>query len=188
MKVAAASNLSKEEFTSMFYSNDYESCKGDVLYYKFRDSMSFRSQIFWDTVLFYNSWAQVYSSKLFANPKRNYDKNNYPFLIDEGFDKLKENGRKIKINSFTSDLSELENHVKDKSYDLIFLSNIDDYMKIDNYYKYIKNLKINPNGIMLSTFHIDKGINKYNDYQLLKNKGFKEKNTDMDCKLLIKKY
>ena len=54
IKLAAAKNLSKNEFFNMFYNLEYLLKNDEDFYIKIRDSLSFNSRIFWDTLLSFN--------------------------------------------------------------------------------------------------------------------------------------
>ena len=157
--------------------------------------MPLRSKIFWDSLMSSYSWGQIYSSRLFThrnglgfvNDKEKMIEH-YSFLKDDEYEKLKENSKKVSINSFTSNISDLNDNIGNSSYDLAFFSNIVDYVKVDLFKDYISNLRINNGGILLNTFNIASGANRYNDYQLLKDDGFKEEKTDRITRLLVKKF
>ena len=193
MKIAAVKSLSSEEFYNMFYSNEFEKPEYDK-YEKFRDNLPINSRYFWDCLFDSYSWGQIYSSKLFTH--RNglgfvNDKekmlNHYSFLNSEEYNKLQENAQDVKISSFVSNVSELKDKT-DRSYDLIFLSNIVDYISVENFKKYISSLKVNPNGIILNTFSLACNGNRYADYNLLKQDGFVEEKTDRITRVLVKKF
>jgi hypothetical protein len=179
----------------MFYSDEFENNGSNLLYPKFRDNLPLRSKIFWDAVLSSYTWSNVYSSRLFTHRKGlgfvdDKDKmiEHYSFLKDEEYEKLKEYSKNVSINSFTSDLSELDKEIKNNSYDLAFLSNIVDYTAVKKFKDHISNLKINKGGIILNTFSIACGVNKYSDYTILKDDGFVEEKTDRITRLLVKKF
>ena len=112
----------------------------------------------------------------------------YSFLKDEEYEKLKEMSKDVKINSFTSNISEISDIVKDNSYDLAFFSNIVDYIRVNTFKDYISGIRINDNGIILNTFLTGYSVNRLKDYELLKQDGFEEEKTDRLTRLLVKKF
>ena len=195
MKLAAVKSLSKEEFYDMFYSNKYETNGCNESYPKFRDNLPIRSQIFWDSLLSRYTWSEVYLSKLFTNrlglgfvDDKEKMVEHYSFLKDEEYEKLKEMSKDVKINSFTSNISEISDIVKDNSYDLAFFSNIVDYIRVNTFKDYISGIRINDNGLILNTFLTGYSVNRIKDYELLKQDGFEEEKTDRLTRLLVKKF
>lgn len=194
MKLAAAKNLSRDEFYSMFYSNDFIETEKHNKYSKFREDLPMNSRYFWDCLMNSYSWGTIYSSRLFtARNSLNFvnDKSkmleHYSFLQDEEYEMLKENAKKAKVNSFISDVSEVSSKVEG-SYDLVFLSNLCECVPVPKFKEYIKNLKVNENGIMLNLMAMACYGNKYSDYELLKQDGFAEEKTDRLARLLVKKF
>ena len=195
LKIAAAKSLTRDEFYDMFYSDNYENNGSNELYPKLRDNLTIRSGFFWDVLLSKHSWDDIYTSKLFTDRRGiglagDKDKmiDHYSFLKENEYELLKERCKDVEINSFTSNISDISKKVSDKSYDLAFLSNIVDYVKVDIFRDYIKDLKINENGIILNTFLTGYAVNRMKDYQLLKEDGFEEEKTDRLTRLLVKKF
>ena len=194
MKLAAAKNLTRDEFYKMFYSDEFLETEKNNKYEKFRDDLPMNTKYFWDGLFKSYSWGTIYSSNMFTKRNslsfvNNKDKmiEHYSFLRDDEYEMLKENAKNVKVNSIISNISELSNNT-DKSYDLIFLSNLCDYVKVSNFKEYIKNLKVNENGIILNTFAMACSGNRYAEYNLLKEDGFVEENTERMAKLLVKKF
>ena len=194
MKIAACQKLSKQEFYDMFYSPFFDKMDLDHLYHKFSDKLPMSSRYFWDGLFQRYSWTEIYDSPLFTDrhgvevlldDQKNMK--NYSFLADDEYEKLRENAKNVKVNSITCDITDISKKTDD-SYDLIFLSNVIDYTPVEKYRNYIKNLKVNKNGIILNTFGYRCDVNRMKDYQVLKDDGFVEEKTDRLCKLLVKKF
>ena len=194
LKLAAAKNLTRNEFYQMFYSDYFDYNNKSDHYAKFRDDLPLNSKIFWDTLMSYYSWGQIYSSRLFTHrhslgQKKDLKRvmSDYSFLRPDEYEVLKENAKHVKVNAFTSGIDEL--HTKtDKSYDLIYLSDIIDYYNVPNFKNSIDNLRVNPNGIILNTFLMASAGNKYSDFDIMRNDGYKEEKTDRMARLLVKRF
>ncbi len=198
MKLAACQKLDEEEFFNMFYNPNFETMNLDYLYEKFSDKLPMASRYFWDGLFSKYSWGQIYSSDLFTiNHRTDYglgwlqghEKCLNPRLPLVGIDyeELRNKVKDVKVDSITCDISKIAEKTDD-SYDLVYLSNIVDYVPVKRFNNYIKNLKVNENGIILSTFGYVNHVNKMADYQVLLDDGFERQVTSGICKVLTKKF
>ena len=204
MKLAACKKLSKEEFFNMFYNPDFILMDLDHLYEKFNEELPMASRYFWDGLFSKHSWSEIYSSDLFTcyhslygwsandhglgwnkHAERCFDYRLPLGSID--YNKLQKKASGAKVDSITCDISKIAEKTDD-SYDLIFLSNIVDYVPVKKFKNYINNLKVNENGIILSTFGYVNHVNKMADYQVLLDDGFERDKTGKLCQVLVKKF
>ena len=200
MKLAACQKLNEEEFFNMFYNPEFVHMNLDYLYKKFSDKLPMASRYFWDGLFSKHSWREIYSSDLFTiNHKtdhalgwlKGHERCIYPRLplgsID--YEELQKKVKDVKVNSITCNISKIS-EMADESYDLVFLTNIVDYVPVRKFKNYISNLKVNENGIILSTFGYANHPNRMADYQVLLDDGFeKERVSELSpCQILVKKF
>ena len=190
MKRTGACKLGNVPFYNMFYSNNFEYNDSNKLYPMFRESLPFRSLIFWDALLEHNSWSQVYSSDLFTE-RKNVSKvtleERIPFLGEDAFFDLNESVSNVKVNSFTGDLATVGDEVKGDSYDLVFTSDSVDHMLPEFYLDYVSKINVRPNGIILATSHLSKDSTKFRD-MVLREDGFFEKRSDDSSRVFVKRF
>lgn len=190
LKRTGACKLGNVPFYNMFYSNNFEYNDSNKLYPMFRESLPFRSLIFWDALLEHNSWSQVYSSDLFTE-RKNVSKvtleERIPFLGEDAFFDLNESVSNVKVNSFTGDLATVGDEVKGDSYDLVFTSDSVDHMLPEFYLDYVSKINVRPNGIILATSHLSKDSTKFRDL-VLREDGFFEKKSDDSSRVFVKRF
>jgi hypothetical protein len=192
-KIAAIKKLSYDEYLSMFYDNLPFSKK---LYKKVLDGLKGEPKEFWESIAKYkglsigkNNYSprDVYFSNLFEKGQTSSIKaiTNNPYLNRYYYTLLKRKLSNASINYINGNIIDICNNLE-KGYDLINLSNIcmyeSDAIKsvslestTDKYKDLVTNLKINPNGKVLSYFMgyvIGGTIHRYIDKFYIKDPRF----------------
>ena len=185
-KAALLANLSLNEFLiffDIFYPDDgYPNLKIDYkekLFNKFKDYLKIESLNFWQYLINKFNIYQVLSiMKMFYYPVSlaTYQKNiNYLNSV-KNFEKLKDIITNQDINFKNCDILNFKDDKKN-CYDLIYLSNIIDYISLNNYENVIANLDnyLKQNGQVVSYLFEDRRFDKEQELLKLINNNYKIK-------------
>lgn len=166
LKIGAVKGLSREEYLQFFFSPTKTTLDEyyDNLYAKIKPYLDKDAEEFWSYLFEFNDWYDIYDSLLFSSENVNLDyalKQN-KYLKEKEYYQLRKNLEKVKINYIESDLLRL--NIQD-SYDLIYLSNIVDYVSKSDYLKKIGELSEKSRGIIVTYIfgEINKAIECFHD-------------------------
>jgi len=184
LKKSAILNLSRDAYLDFFsqpsfnLTNHHSNSFNEQDYYKLSLYLSKESKIFWDTL--FNTYSNKFIRKyLFMKnelPKKHLIINN-PYLLPDNYQKLPLQIEKSHLHIIEDNVLNIANH--EKNYDIIYLSNVLDYLfsfyftKLDNneykmhpdvankYLSFINEIinKLNPQGTLF--FHYMWDINNY---------------------------
>lgn len=164
LKIAAIKNMDYFEF--MDYWEELDVLNYNV-YSKISHCLSDKSKLFWDTlILDYIDDISELKYKLFHLPVKEtlyYACNSFIYDNEDNFKILKKKLEKCGIKFITTEFHNFDKKLKGK-YDYIFLSNIYDYVKSDEYYEVVNKLyknNLNEKGKM----QIDFQFGKYREKQ-----------------------
>lgn len=142
LKLAAIEGLTKEEYLSFFFDTIHPSNDeyyDDLYFDKIRPYLDKEAEEFWSYLFEFNDWYDIYNSTLFSSEpvilKRALEQNEY--LDDDNYIKLKSIIPNVKINYFVDNL--LDMNIR-SDYDLIYLSNIVQYVDVHKYIDRINKL------------------------------------------------
>ena len=145
LKMAAIQSLDRDEFVDFFFGTIYtyeEDLYDDIFFYKIYPFLDDEAKNFWTYLFEYNDWYDIYNSILFSSetviPRRALEQNAY--LNFNNYYKLREIIPKIKIEFIVGDIFDIE--IK-YNFDLIYLSNIIQYVNVNEYKKKVKSLTNN---------------------------------------------
>lgn len=163
LKLSAIKTLSKDEYIDFFYSQITSSEKYDDYYNVIREGLDDNNKEFWDSLFDYYTWFEIYNSTLFSSEameKNNIIEQNL-YLQKEHYNNLKFMIDNIKINTFTGNILSLSDTFKEK-YDLVYLSNIINYVKPNEYKNMLSKFFLDNNGIVLTyLYRINKELVDY---------------------------
>lgn len=167
LKISASKQLSLKDFFYFFKDNDTSDNKelSIELFNKFSDILNEESKIFWESLYKIFTPNYIRNSKLFSKDQYKLDilKNLNNYFIEENYLKLS-NIKKQKHQFYESDIKFLDNKL-DKSYDVILLSNIAQYLSsLEEFKKIIYGLDehLNDGGLILICYLYD--INSMTKY------------------------
>lgn len=147
LKEAAIKALDLDEFICFFFNeNDNKNLFNEKIYYKIRPFLSNNNVIFWDALFSKYRGIQIRRSKLFYTTEESYEflSKTLSYLEPNNYQQLKkllQNDKKRSNISF-SNINMLDiSNILTKQFDIIYLSNIADY--INEFYKkpYLENFK-----------------------------------------------
>ena len=152
LKIAAIKTLSKEEYIAFFIDDiDHKNEEYyDELYFeKIASKLPTKEKEFWDHLFNFNDWYDIYNSMLFSSEPviKSYALTQNKYLREEEYYKLREILEHTKINYIQSDILDLE---IDEEYDLIYLSNIVQYVNKEEYKNKINSLASKIRGIIVT--------------------------------------
>ena len=154
LKLAAIKKLSKEEYIDFFFETPTTKEIYDDLYDVIRQDLSKENKEFWDSLFDYFDWYDIYNSTLFSsefmNKKTIIEENVY--LKEENYNKLKSMIDSVNINTYTGNILNL-NNLYSKEYDIIYLSNIINYVDKIEYKKLLDKFNLSEKGIVLTYFY-----------------------------------
>ena len=154
LKLAAIKSLSKEEYIDFFFESPTTSEKYDDLYDLIRQDLNKEIKKFWDSLFNCFDWYDIYNSTLFSSEfmskKLIIEENQY--LEEENYNKLKNMIDGVNINIYNGNILEL-NNLFSKEYDIIYLSNIINYVDKIEYRKLLDKFKLSKKGIILTYFY-----------------------------------
>lgn len=152
LKIAAIKSLTREEYIKFFFATTettLDEYYDDLFFDKIRKELDEETREFWEYLFNYNDWYDIYNSTLFSSEMvfetSALEQNKY--LEKDEYYKLKEILKNININYIESDLMDLK--IED-NYDLIYLSNIINYVKKSAYLEKIDEFSEKSKGIIVS--------------------------------------
>lgn len=152
LKIAAIKTLTREEFID-FFINDInykkEDYYDDLFYEKIIKELDGDVRDFWKYLFDFNDWYDIYNSMLFSTEPviKEYALVQNKYLTEEEYYKLREILKINKINYIQSDILNLD---IDDNYDLIYLSNIIQYVDPNIYKTKIEGLSEKIRGIIVT--------------------------------------
>ncbi len=152
LKIAAIKSLSREEYISFFIDDiDHrkEDYYDDLFFEKIAPLLGEEEQTFWQFLFDYNDWYDIYNSMLFSSEPviKSYALTQNKYLGEEEYYKLREILKSTKIRYITSDILDLE---IDEEYDLIYLSNIVQYVNKEAYKSKVEDFASKIKGIIVT--------------------------------------
>ena len=197
LKKAAIEGLLYDEFLSFFFPNLFsKKIFNFETYLKIRNFIdNSESKYFWDYLFCHYSSEDIYYSKLFS--RLEYSKNNIieanDYLSNEfNYNKLKLLLKNKTFNFYHINLFK-DKVPNDKKYDFIYLSNIFDYLFIEDKLKYANKVKeiildlnenISSTGMIAISYLFLCFDDYYEKIDKLKSKEFKEVFIDSDCEYI----
>lgn len=152
LKIAAIKSLSREEYISFFIDDidrRNEEYYDDLYYEKIAPNLDEETKEFWNFLFDFNDWYDIYNSMLFSSEPviKAYALTQNKYLSKEEYYRLREILQRTKINYIHKNLLDLD---IDEEYDLIYLSNIVQYVDREEYKKKIKALSNKIKGIIVT--------------------------------------
>lgn len=166
LKIASIKSLSRGEYIKFFFSTTetfLDEYYDDLYFDKIRKKLDIEAEDFWTYLFQYNDWYDIYNSTLFSSEsvfeEQAIIQNKY--LDNDEYYKLRDILQSVQINYIESNLLDLK--IND-TYDLIYLSNILEYVKKSAYFDKIDELSVKNKGIIISYIfgEIDKAIKMFN--------------------------
>lgn len=166
LKIASIKSLSRDEYIKFFFSTTetfLDEYYDDLYFDKIRKKLDDEAEDFWTYLFQYNDWYDIYNSTLFSSEsvfeEQAIIQNKY--LDNNEYYKLRDILQNVQINYIESNLLDLK--IND-TYDLIYLSNILEYVKKSAYFDKIDELSVKNKGIIISYIfgEIDKVIKMFN--------------------------
>lgn len=166
LKIASIKSLSRDEYIKFFFSTTetfLDEYYDDLYFDKIRKELDIEAEDFWTYLFQYNDWYDIYNSTLFSSEsvfeEQAIIQNKY--LDNDEYYKLRDILQNVQINYIESNLLDLK--IND-TYDLIYLSNILEYVKKSAYFDKIDELSVKNKGIIISYIfgEIDKVIKMFN--------------------------
>lgn len=152
LKFAAVQGLSREEYIDFFYDYNNRAEVYDDMYDRISEYLEPSIKEFWDALLGFFDWQEVYDSTLFSSePCMVNDAilQNKFLQSDEDYLKLRSRLPYKKINTVECDIMTGATKFSGP-YDLIYLSNIIYYNSVSNYKKMLGDLRLTDNGLVLT--------------------------------------
>lgn len=166
LKIASIKSLSRDEYIKFFFSTTetfLDEYYDDLYFDKIRKKLDIEAEDFWTYLFQYNDWYDIYNSTLFSSDsvfeEQAIIQNKY--LDNDEYYHLRDILQSAQINYIESNLLDLK--IND-TYDLIYLSNILEYVKKSAYFDKIDELSVKNKGIIISYIfgEIDKAIKMFN--------------------------
>lgn len=166
LKIASIKSLSRDEYIKFFFSTTetfLDEYYDDLYFDKIRKELDIEAEDFWTYLFQYNDWYDIYNSTLFSSEsvfeEQAIMQNKY--LDNDEYYHLRDILQSVQINYIESNLLDLK--IND-TYDLIYLSNILEYVKKSAYFDKIDELSVKNKGIIISYIfgEIDKAIKMFN--------------------------
>ena len=166
LKIASIKSLSRGEYIKFFFSTTetfLDEYYDDLYFDKIRKELDIEAEDFWTYLFQYNDWYDIYNSTLFSSEsvfeEQAIIQNKY--LDNDEYYNLRDILQSVQINYIESNLLDLK--IND-TYDLIYLSNILEYVKKSAYFDKIDELSVKNKGIIISYIfgEIDKAIKMFN--------------------------
>lgn len=166
LKIASIKSLSRDEYIKFFFSTTetfLDEYYDDLYFDKIRKKLDDEAEDFWTYLFQYNDWYDIYNSTLFSSEsvfeEQAIIQNKY--LDNNEYYKLRDILQNVQINYIETNLLDLK--IND-TYDLIYLSNILEYVKKSAYFDKIDELSVKNKGIIISYIfgEIDKAIKMFN--------------------------
>lgn len=154
LKLAAIKKLNREEYIDFFFESPTTSEIYDDLYDLIREDLSKENKYFWDSLFNYFDWYDIYNSTLFSSEfmskKIILEENNY--LDENNYNKLKQIIDSVNFRLYTGNILEL-NNLYNREYDIIYLSNIINYVNKKDYKELLNKFDLREKGIILTYFY-----------------------------------
>ena len=152
LKIAAIQALSREEYIDFFYG----ACGKDEVYEDMYDSIRVYLEDepldFWDGLLNFFEWKEVYNSTLFSSetyiPATAIRQNKY-LQSDGEYNKLRQVIGSVVIRTHEGDILDLASTFN-VPYDIVYLSNIVYYVNKEKYKKAMEELPLSEQGMVIS--------------------------------------
>ena len=152
LKIAAIQALGREEYIDFFYG----ACGRDEVYEDMYDStrVYLEDEVldFWDGLLNFFEWKEVYNSTLFSSetyiPATAINQNKY-LQSDEEYNKLRKVIGSVTIRSHEGDILDIASTFN-VPYDIVYLSNIVYYVNKERYKKAVEELPLSEQGMVLT--------------------------------------
>lgn len=160
LKIAAVQALSREEYIDFFYDYNNRAEVYDDMYDRISEYLEPSIKEFWDALLGFFDWQEVYDSTLFSSePCMVNDAilQNKFLQSDEDYLKLRSRLSYKKINTVECDIMTGATKFSGP-YDLIYLSNIIYYNKREQYKELLSKFKLSDNGIVLTYLYEIKDV------------------------------
>ena len=165
LKLAAIKGLKKEDYIKLFidspstYLDEYYD---DLYYDNIRKNLFGIYKKYWDELFNHTDWYEIYSSRLFQSDgiSNDFIYNSLSYLEDKNYYKLKENIDNVKLNFYEGNILNIIEFLNGK-YDLVYLSNIIDYIDKNIYKSLLSKFNLTNDGVVLS--YIFSNIDKYKD-------------------------
>ena len=152
LKIAAIQALSREEYIDFFYGV----CNRDEIYEEMYDSIRIYLEDdpleFWDGLLNFFEWKEVYNSTLFSSEpyiERTAINQNKYLQNDDEYNKLRQVISSVTIRTYEGDILDLASSFN-VPYDIVYLSNIVYYVNKEKYKKTLEELPLNEQGMALT--------------------------------------
>ena len=152
LKIAGVQALSREEYIDFFYG----CCNCDEVYEDMYDSIRvyLEDEVleFWDGLLNFFEWKEVYNSTLFSSEpymERTAINQNKYLQSDEEYNKLKQVIDSVTIRTYEGDILDISSTFN-VPYDIIYLSNIIYYVNKERYKNALEESPLSEQGIILT--------------------------------------
>lgn len=152
LKKAAIQALSREEYIDFFYG----CCNRDSVYEEMYDSIRVYLEDdmleFWDGLLNFFEWKEVYNSTLFSSEpyiERTAINQNKYLQSDEEYNKLRQVIGSVTIRTYEGDILDISKEFN-VPYDIVYLSNIVYYVNKERYKKAMEELPLSEHGMVLT--------------------------------------
>ena len=152
LKIAAIKTLTHVEYI-LFFIDDIDNRKDeyydDLFFDKISKELPEEIKDFWQHLFDFNDWDEIYNSMLFSSEPviKNYALEQNKYLEEKEYYKLREILKNKKINYIQSNILDLD---IEESYDLIYLSNILQYVNPEEYKKKIEYFQDKTKGIIVT--------------------------------------
>lgn len=152
LKIAGIQALSREEYIDFFYG----CCNRDEIYEDMYDSIRVYLDgdvlDFWDGLLNFFEWREVYNSTLFSSEpyiERTAITQNKYLQSDEEYNKLRQVISNVVIRTHEGDILDISGEFN-VPYDIVYLSNIVYYVNKERYKKALEELPLSEQGMVLT--------------------------------------
>lgn len=152
LKIAAIKTLSREEYLSFFIEDidrRNEEYYDDLFFEKIAPALPKDIKDFWQYLFDFNDWYDIYNSMLFSSEPviKSYALAQNKYLEESEYYKLREILKNTTINYIQGNILDLD---IDDEYDLIYLSNIVQYVDKSDYKKKVNDLSSKIKGIIVT--------------------------------------
>lgn len=190
LKIAAVKSLSLEEYLNFFILADEEKIEfSDKYYDKLRVNLDAKPAEFWDHLFGFFDGDEIYNSSLFSREVYTLDgfKKRNPYIEKENYQLLKRKIDDVHLKYVNTDLGSFKVEFTD-FYDLVNLSSILYYDKLNNpdtYLKLLKSFNLSDDGITISYLY---DVNKhFRNIYTSNNFSFKKFNDSVDGVMIYQK-
>ena len=173
LKLGALASLDRSDYLDFFYNATGDSEKYDDMYFDaIKNNLPSDIESFWTSLINFYDWPDITFSSLFSGEVVSENtavlKNIY--LEKENYSKMKDLIKNVNINTFEGDILTLVDKL-DNKYDVVYLSNIMNYVAKDKYKEMLSKLNLKDNAIALTYIY---------DYNDRISKFFNENNYSFD--------